>query len=1000
MDLAIDQCEIEDIVEEFLAAWRDRDASTCHGLLGPQYREKCSQRDIDSMITNVNVEDLDWTSCGGLKPDADPFDVSVTCLSSNNICPIEFRFGIKRSPLKPSSLCISSLVCKPALHVEQATRAFLEMWRMGNTADMLSMMAPSLRDTQSREQLLRNMAKMGKLQAVGLPGDNNRAQRRENVEFDNSPYHVSVSVRSEDRRNTFRLGFANLGKKSFPAASLERLTYFDDRPAPNADAEELPESKLKGAFTLLNAGKAGDGRGWVTGSDQVEGGFGNGRFIEAQWGNKDLSTMSDAQLEIYQENIDEMAQSPDDMLGDEVKLGVDVGNTLREIPRFKLEPTSIRRRLTDSCCLAFLVAFYVCVIALADYAGKNGNPKRLLFGVDTLGNTCGDVNKHNSGGFGVDLSRKEYLWWPDPASDPKYMLCVEKCPGPADVNSTVIVDYMVVAQDHTASATKYTVLRSTSPVLNRCLPDSQKSGEAELKIGRDMLVLGDLATGLSTIMTAAGLTFVVGTVWLYAISRHAENVVRGTVCGTGLVTLVIIVGLYLVAFPTAEIEKEVTDTTASDTTMVMVAVVLIISSTSFYSFFSKRKLAKYAWPVMGEMSHAVKQIGSGFFVYPVVNFGLLCLLGWGTSLLIVQVLSVGKVQQMCTCAKNTLVHCKCVQSFEFDPGMRWCAAFLLFGMVWNMNILLELTRCTTSGTLSVWFFTDEEEDGMRRMPLFPTFTMFSRIFWNHMGTIAYVAFIRPFHAVQAPIMDCLDSCRRRQGRADQGEFRRKCLGLFLLRCCCWNSMRYVDCDAAIVQVALHGHHFKAASRIGSQLWMRNKRRVTGMQSFILLSVRFGTFFIFGAGMGAAVLVSKQLGTTSPVAVLAMAVLVVYSVARGFTIMYSMVTKSFMLNFLEDGERNGMDEEYYEEANPRVAGGKICHPYKPASQKKMFMPKALQALLERFSFLLDGGSSPSTTDIWDTIAQPANKLTLVHSNKNCRLMRRSCRPNRGCEILGF
>ena len=129
MDLAIDQCEIEDIVEEFLAAWRDRDASTCHGLLGPQYREKCSQRDIDSMITNVNVEDLDWTSCGGLKPDADPFDVSVTCLSSNNICPIEFRFGIKRSPLKPSSLCISSLVCKPALHVEQATRAFLEMWR-------------------------------------------------------------------------------------------------------------------------------------------------------------------------------------------------------------------------------------------------------------------------------------------------------------------------------------------------------------------------------------------------------------------------------------------------------------------------------------------------------------------------------------------------------------------------------------------------------------------------------------------------------------------------------------------------------------------------------------------------------------------------------------------------------------------------------------------------------------------------------------------------------
>ena len=143
---------------------------------------------------------------------------------------------------------------KPALHVEQATRAFIEMWRMGNTVDILSMMAPSLRETQSREQLLQNMAKMGKLASVGLPGQDMNTQRREHVEFDNSPFHVRVTVRSEDRANTFRLAFVNLGGESFPSASLDKLTYTDDRPKPDGTVDYLPESKLMGAFTFLNAG--------------------------------------------------------------------------------------------------------------------------------------------------------------------------------------------------------------------------------------------------------------------------------------------------------------------------------------------------------------------------------------------------------------------------------------------------------------------------------------------------------------------------------------------------------------------------------------------------------------------------------------------------------------------------------------------------------------------------------------------------------------------------
>ena len=255
MDLAIDQDDISDLCTEFLKAWKNKDASTCHGLLSSTFQKAIPCAELEKMIAAVDFKNMDWNAYGGLRPDSDPYDVCVTVSSSDlSVCPVEFRFGIKRNPLDITKLTISSMHFKPALHVEQATRAFIEMWRMGNTKDMLSMMAPSLRETQSREQLLQNIAKMGKITDVGLPGQDMNTQRREKVEFDTSPYHVTVTVRSEDRAITFRFAFKNLQERSFPDASLVNLTYFDDRPKPDGTIELLPESKLKGAFTFLNAG--------------------------------------------------------------------------------------------------------------------------------------------------------------------------------------------------------------------------------------------------------------------------------------------------------------------------------------------------------------------------------------------------------------------------------------------------------------------------------------------------------------------------------------------------------------------------------------------------------------------------------------------------------------------------------------------------------------------------------------------------------------------------
>ena len=54
-------------------------------------------------------------------------------------------------------------------------------------------------------------------------------------------------------------------------------------------------------------------------------------------------------------------------------------------------------------------------------------------------------------------------------------------------------------------------------------------------------------------------------------------------------------------------------------------------------------------------------------VFYATLIGLFAGLGIGGCLLMVQILSLGKIKQICECPKNSLTNCKCTQVFEFDP---------------------------------------------------------------------------------------------------------------------------------------------------------------------------------------------------------------------------------------------------------------------------------------------------------------------------------------------
>jgi hypothetical protein len=140
-------------------------------------------------------------------------------------------------------------------------------------------------------------------------------------------------------------------------------------------------------------------------------------------------------------------------------------------------------------CILFILFWIGSMVVMAK-ALEKGEPTRLLYGVDYIGNIC-SVNNGGRGNFTRDLTNMPVLYWPNP-TDLKYHICVPKCPTKADVpeagdyfgltdsaKSKFQCNYNVVEEAGTQPYHTYTALDlgttcfpkyETTEVLNRCVP--------------------------------------------------------------------------------------------------------------------------------------------------------------------------------------------------------------------------------------------------------------------------------------------------------------------------------------------------------------------------------------------------------------------------------------------------------------------------------------------------------------------------------------------------
>ena len=171
---------------------------------------------------------------------------------------------------------------------------------------------------------------------------------------------------------------------------------------------------------------------------------------------------------------------------------------LADEPEVVLPVSSRRRGCTD--CL-FLLAYALslagfCIIASTSL--DRGNPYRIVYGTDYLGNVCGRVGPSDSPrrpeGIGADAwQRLDLLWFPfeevEGAVDATAIgLCVSECPA----KGTAIARYADPTNATRGLPRQYTAAFSSSAKLRRCLPD-QGNNTALVKKLNDVINLFDVS---------------------------------------------------------------------------------------------------------------------------------------------------------------------------------------------------------------------------------------------------------------------------------------------------------------------------------------------------------------------------------------------------------------------------------------------------------------------------------------------------------------------------
>ncbi|XP_070556799.1 choline transporter-like protein 1 isoform X2 [Ptychodera flava] len=592
-------------------------------------------------------------------------------------------------------------------------------------------------------------------------------------------------------------------------------------------------------------------------------------------------------------------------------------------------PTKDRSCRDVICCLIFL-AFWGGMGYIAYVSILNGQPERLVFGVDSYGNVCGIKNKPlaNVSLSGMDMRERKYVFYfnflalSNPLEDSK-VICVAGCPNGTFITANDVKDYAI---EHNISLCSYDVdisdytsasygdtddcptlpLTSQITVLNRCLPADLLSTAASSigflnadlikKIMSDIektwlqiVYLCAISVGLALVMTVIMRFFAKIIIYVVIIIF-----VVGSLAGTAF--------LWYLWYDADQKLKEIPSDLRLDSDKENVKTWLIYASVAsgvtLILLLILLVMRKRIGLVVALFTEAGKAIAYSPFllIQPFWTFLTVAILAGYWLFVYLYLATAGQPQVDSDTGFVEYVEDKEVTYFFW---------YHLFGLLWGSAFLWACQEITIAGAVAMWYFTRDKKN----MPTFPILTSMYRVLRYHLGSVAFGSFLIALVQLARIILSYIQA--KLQGAENKIlQFLLKCL-----QCCLWcfeKFLKFINRNAYI-EIAIHGYNFCKAAQRAFVVIVANALRVAAINSVGDFCLFLGKLAVVAATAVIGVEVFfKDLEDVHYEAIpIALACVFAFIISHTFLSVYEMTIDTIFICFCEDCEMNdGVTKPYF------------------------------------------------------------------------------------------
>lgn len=427
------------------------------------------------------------------------------------------------------------------------------------------------------------------------------------------------------------------------------------------------------------------------------------------------------------------------------------------------------RRVRDIPCLLLLVLVWIAMLVVAGFGLRAGDPNRLFFGTDSLGNLCGVVNEFNSSSP-VDLTIRPKLYVWNPLQLEGTATCEPSCPSelkvpdPDDAICTYATDRANMSAlqlaDYIAAGQCTPTLYPSLDILNRCIPLPPAGNSTTILQGSTVdfgaiwtwirLVAQQSAVDIGNVwreiawfsLLAAGLCVVwMGVLW---VAVGAVVWVSVILLMLGLDALAIWLCIVwqgrkaaldqaIVLAGGAAVEGRLAFDANGTLTAFIISAVVAGVYTILVVFLRNR--IRIAEEVIREATRAIAHT-PGLFAVPALLFSLTAA---AVAYFIWIAIYLWTAQGRPATFSVNLEGSNVIVWESYD-AMKYTPYLHLFGALWTVSFLAGVYQCIVAGAVASWYFgrTSQIEagTGRTRRSNWPVLSSFGDTVRYHLGSIA------------------------------------------------------------------------------------------------------------------------------------------------------------------------------------------------------------------------------------------------------------------------